>query len=99
MRREASVERVSGVGKQERKEMGERAKSCSPLSPPFSKESEEEGGLAEGEGLRVGQLKLLPSRRDVKIEIFACFVCFGEGIEEWLWESEGVYLAHMRRKH
>ena len=81
--------------------MGERtrsSKSCSPLSPPISKESEE-GEPAERESVRVGQLKLLPSRRDVKIEIFACFVCFGEGVEEWLWESEGVYLAHMRRKH
>ena len=58
------------MGKQERKEMGGRArssKSCSPLSPPISKESEEEGELAEGESLKVGQLKLLPSRRDVRI--------------------------------
>ena len=49
--------------------MGERtrsSKSCSPLSPPISKESEE-GEPAERESVRVGQLKLLPSRREVRI--------------------------------
>ena len=66
-RREASAERASGAkSKEERKEMGGRAKSCSPLSPPISKESEE-GEPAERESVRVGQLKLLPSRRDVRI--------------------------------
>ena len=66
----ASAERVSEAkSKGERKETGERtrsSKSCSPLSPPISKESEE-GEPAERESVRVGQLKLLPSRRDVRI--------------------------------
>ena len=69
-RREVSAERDSGKkSKEERKEMGERtksSKSCSPLSPPSPKE-EEECESAERESLRVGQFKLLPNRRDVRI--------------------------------